>query len=126
MGELGQQEAVDLIDDCMTFNPKIIKKIPVRYRTIALGFINRLSLEEVNRKLSEAGCETLYARNYWEATLIFAFSHHLDYKKWKDLINRSKEKQIDTQIGNPFFQNNKISRKTIRQIFTKFDKNIKI
>ena len=51
------------LEDCMSFQPDVIKNIPVRYRIIALGFIRKMSLEELNGKLTEQGCPKLYSRN---------------------------------------------------------------
>ena len=48
-GALGSQA----LSDCMSFQPEVIKNISVRYRIIALGFVKRMSLEELNEKLNE-------------------------------------------------------------------------
>lgn len=34
----------DLLDECMTFRPDMIKKIPLRFRLIALGFLKNILL----------------------------------------------------------------------------------
>ena len=31
----------DLLDECMAFRPDMIKKIPLRFRLIALGFLKK-------------------------------------------------------------------------------------
>ena len=41
----------DLLDECMAFRPDMIKKIPLRFRLIALGFLKKYSLDEMNEKL---------------------------------------------------------------------------
>ena len=88
VGELmntgGSESPVDL---CLSGNRKQIAAIPLRYRLIALGFIQRLSLQELNKKLLTNGCEELYARSLWEATLIYAFTNSLPYSSWKKLLS---------------------------------------
>lgn len=79
----------ELIDICMNLQMRAIKKVPLRYRLIALGFMKHLTLEEMNRKLQEEGCARLYSRNFWEASLIFAFGHGLSYERWKILKSRT-------------------------------------
>lgn len=60
---------------------KKIKNRPVRYRLIALGFVAHMSLEQLDQKLQVNGCEQLYARNFIEATLIYAFNNKLTYQE---------------------------------------------
>ena len=81
-GALGSQA----LSDCMSFQPEVIKNISVRYRIIALGFVKRMSLEELNEKLTEQGCPKLYSRNFWEATLIYAFLNGLSWQEWKQVL----------------------------------------
>lgn len=80
-----RQNGEQLLESCMGFNPKQLRKIPTRYRIIALGFVKKMPLEQVNNKLLEFGCEKLYARNLMEAGLIYAFTKGLDYRQWKEL-----------------------------------------
>lgn len=75
----------DILDACMSFSQNIIRQVPLRYRIIALGFVNGFSLDELNDKLSQNGCPKLYSRNFWEATLIFAFLHGYKYDQWRQL-----------------------------------------
>lgn len=74
-----------MLEECMAFHTDIMKKVPLRYRLIALGFVKGESLSELNEKLSAEGCAQLYSRSLWEASLIFAFLHHLSYQEWKEL-----------------------------------------
>ena len=76
-----------LVDVCLSGSMKKISAIPLRYRLIALGFVQKLSLEDVNNKLLSNGCEGLYARSLWEATLIYAFSNGLSYASWKNVLS---------------------------------------
>ena len=41
----------DQLEDCMSFRPEVMKNISLRYRIIALGFVKKMTLEELNRKL---------------------------------------------------------------------------
>lgn len=75
----------DILDACMSFSPDIIRQVPLRYRIIALGFVNHFSLDALNEKLAQNGCPKLYSRNFWEATLIFAFLHGYTYDQWRQL-----------------------------------------
>ena len=40
-----------------------------------------MSLEQLDQKLQVNGCEQLYARNFIEATLIYAFNNKLTYQE---------------------------------------------
>ena len=75
----------DILDACMSFSQNVIRQVPLRYRIIALGFVNHFSLDELNEKLTQNGCPKLYSRNFWEATLIFAFLHGYTYDQWRQL-----------------------------------------
>lgn len=72
-----------LLDECMGLSEEALRHIPLRYRIVALGFVKHFTLQELNDKLASQGCPTLYLRNFWEATLIFAFQHRYSYEDWK-------------------------------------------
>lgn len=55
------------------------KRIPTRIQLIKLGFLLRLSFEEMQRFLKVAGKEILYARNMTDAKIIYAVEHKIDY-----------------------------------------------
>lgn len=78
-----------LIDICLSGNQKAVTSVPLRYRLIALGFVQKMSLQEVNDKLRENSCDQLYARSLSEATLIYAFSNGLTYSEWKDVCGEA-------------------------------------
>ena len=103
-GALGSQA----LEDCMSFQPEVIRNISVRYRVIALGFVQKLSLEELTRKLEEQGCPRLYSRNFWEATLIYAFLHGLSYEEWKRVTAECGELYPAGRDGG-YFQGKKIT-----------------
>lgn len=81
----GLNEGGALLDSCMDLREEAIRRIPLRYRIIALGFVKHFSLEELNVKLKQQGCPQLYSRNFWEATLIFAFKNGYTYDAWKHI-----------------------------------------
>ena len=67
----GQENLIDLL--CRPgVQLKTIKSVPLRFRLIAYGFYNKLSLEELNQKLNENGQLGLYSRSLSEATVIYA------------------------------------------------------
>ncbi len=76
-----------MLNECMDFHTSVMKKVPLRYRLIALGFVRKLSLKELNELLSKENCPQLYSRSLWEASLIFAFLHQLSYEQWRELQN---------------------------------------
>jgi hypothetical protein len=98
-----------LLEECMSLNPNIVKKIPVRFRLIALGFLKKYSLEELNEKLSEEGCARLYSRSFWEACLIFAFLNHMSFKEWQTLQKSCEDLRDTAVIDSPYFKDNTIT-----------------
>ncbi|MGI6007311.1 MAG: hypothetical protein ACOX8E_07445 [Ruminococcus sp.] len=123
---LGEQ----MLEECMSANTAVMRKVPLRYRLIALAFIRGESLEELNEKLAAEGCARLYSRSFWEASLIFAFLHGLSYDRWKELQELCRslrdscppgEKYFDGQITlkelKRYLDDN--SRKEDQQLYTK-------
>lgn len=87
ISELSTEDSgTEELDRCMQFDYSLSRKVPLRYKIISVGFVRDLSLEEVNQKLQEYGLPKLYARNLWEATLMYAFSNKLSYDSWRELI----------------------------------------
>ena len=78
----------DLLEDCMSLSAEAIRYVPLRCRIIALGFVKRFTLEELNEKLLQQGCPSLYVRNFWEASLAFAFRNGYSFEQWKALQAR--------------------------------------
>lgn len=70
---------------------KAISAVPLRYRIIILGFIKGFALNEVNEKLISNGCEKLYGRSIYEATLMHAFNNGLSYGEWKELFKECEK-----------------------------------
>ena len=99
----------------MKFDPQKMQKIPLRYRLIALGFMKKESLEQVNDRLLNQGCMPLYARSYLEASLIYAFSHGLSYEKWQKLLMVCEEIQSKRREQDNFFQGTTISYAELKE-----------
>ena len=97
-----------LLDSCMTMNQEAIRHVPLRYRIIALGFVNGFTLDQLNDKLNAQGCPKLYSRSFWEATLIFAFSHGYSYAQWREIEAQCAD--IYGSVGDPeWFREKKIT-----------------
>ena len=93
--DFSKKDTTKLLEDCMKMDAKKMKKIPLRYRLIALGFVSHMSLEQLENKLKENDCEQLYARNFTEASLIYAFYNGLSYSQWVQLETLSRKKLIE-------------------------------
>lgn len=101
-----EDTGTEQLDQCMQFNYSLSRKVPLRYKIIAIGFVRHYTLEELNTKLQEYGLSKLYARNLWEASLLFAFSNSLSYEEWRDLsesvqsIKESMHSEDDVLTGS--------------------------
>lgn len=99
LGELAQNlESQELLNKAMSYDDFQDKKtIPLRYRLIALAFMKKMSVEELNDELINNGCQTLYARSSFEATLIYGLNRSLSYKQWLSL------NKICEGVGKSYF-----------------------
>lgn len=109
MQDFEKENVTEMLENCMTFNPKKTKKIPLRYRLIAVGFLNKMSLEELNNTLKREGCEVLYARNYMEAGLIYAFLNHMSYSEWKNLQKKYSCLMENKVTNDRYFTNSSVT-----------------
>lgn len=103
-----QKDTGVFLDECMNtkLNVKQIRKIPVRYRIIAAGFVSHMNLEDLNQKLEDNGCERLYARNITEASLIYAFQNKKSYEEWRRLYELCED--MRAEVEDPWFNNGAI------------------
>ncbi len=62
-----------------------------RMEIIKKGFAEELSTDAVNELLTANYCEALYARNIYEAALIYAFDHKKTYKEWQAMIKQCQK-----------------------------------
>lgn len=98
----------DLLETCMSLREEAIRRVPLRYRIIALGFVKHFTLDELNRKLAKQGCPLLYSRSFWEATLIFAFKNGISYDGWKEIQDQCRD--IYGKLEDPlWFKEKKIT-----------------
>ena len=110
-----EQPGGGLIGESLCFDAKTMDKIPLRYRIIALGFVRKMGVEELNRKLEENGCAKLYVRSLWEAGLYYAFLHRLSYEEWKKLQEKCEILRESIGKDSPFFSNSKITLRDLRE-----------
>ena len=113
ISDMSSRDTASMLDACMSSDPKKVGKVPLRYRILALGFVQKMSVAEVNEKLKEAGCDQLYARNFKEITLLYAFIHALSYKQWRELYESVKKLENDIP-ENAAFSNKQISLKDLK------------
>lgn len=89
-------------------------RLPERLTVLAEGFARGFDLGTVNEKLKEEGCEALYARSFYEAGLIYAFSHHLTYKEWQELYLEYTERyRKNLECTDQWFAGGKITLKQL-------------
>lgn len=98
-----------MLKDCMSFDTKIVKKVPLRYRIIALGFVRKSTLEEVNQELEKNNCARLYSRSVREASLIYAFLNGYSYKEWSELLLQCEEFYRQKENDTPYFSGKSIT-----------------
>lgn len=91
-----------MLEECMAANTALMRRVPLRYRLIALGFAKGQTLEELNESLDQEGCARLYSRSLWEASLIFAFLHGLSYHQWKELQEICRQMRDEQQQEDYF------------------------
>ena len=103
------------------------KQLPKRIEILRKAFENKWSLEAVNKELEDNLCERLYARNIYEAGLIYAFCLGFDYENWKQLYTAYEEERKDARdyIQSPekniiaTYKKNKKIRKNVFKVLNK-------
>lgn len=108
-----RKDTEQLLEVCMNPDISQVKKVPLRYRLIAYGFVKQLSLEQLEEKMAENGCERLYARNPVEASLIYAFSRKMTYKEWQKLERKSEA--VIAERKEEWFNGSSVSYKELEQ-----------
>lgn len=78
---------------------KTVKDIPLRIKILQRAFWEGWNLEQVNSELEKHFCERLYARNRYEAGLIYAFQNGLSYEEWKKLYQKYIEQDGKSENG---------------------------
>lgn len=78
---------------------KTVKDIPLRIKILKRAFWEGWNLEKVNSELEKNFCERLYARNRYEAGLIYAFQNRLSYEESKTLYKKYIEQDGKSENG---------------------------
>jgi hypothetical protein len=118
ISELLSSENKDILNPDMFKDEKIAKNIPLRYKIIAAAFVNKGTLNELNAFLVSQSCEQLYARNPYEATLIYAFNNGLSYDEWRRLLDESED--IRSRVNDePILSSGRLSLSDIRKYVAK-------
>ena len=118
INELLSTQSEEVIDPKLLANDKLASRIPLRYRIIAAAFIAKADLNELNSTLVAHSCEQLYARNPYEATLIYAFSNGLGYDEWRSLLKESE--YIRSNVNDePLLSSGRLSLADIRSYVAK-------
>lgn len=112
---LAEDNRTDYLEQCMSFDIHLDRKVPLRYRLIALGFIRHYTLDALNEKLLANGCAALYSRNYQEAGLIYAFLRGLSFEEWKGLEEKSRRVMEEHAPLSPWLQKGKITADELRR-----------
>ena len=110
-----EDTGTDQLDQCMKFNYNLSRKVPLRYKIIAVGFVRKYSLTELNEKLQEYGCAKLYARNLWEASLLFAFRNGLSYGEWRALSEDIQEIKKSGLLPDDIMNQPTVTMKILRE-----------
>lgn len=87
--------------------------LPRRLEILAEGFVRGWNAEQVNEKLLENDCETLYARSYFEASLLFAFDNKMEYSRWKELFSQCRKIYDESSNLSGVFSGGKITLKQL-------------
>jgi len=113
-GMMSAEYETGLIDDCMSFDMNVVEKVPLRYRLIALAFVRGSDLADLNEKLKAEGCAELYSRSFWEAGLIYAFSHKKSYEEWQALEKECEDIRSEIGAADDAFSGSQITLADLR------------
>ena len=70
------------------------RRSPSRSRVICICIGLGLTVEETQKMLFHAGMGSLYARNRWDAIILYGISHELDLFTINDLLYQENEKTL--------------------------------
>lgn len=113
VASLGELSDEDAIKACTSMNPTVFKKIPPRQRLIALGFNQKLTLDQLNEKLMQTGFDRLYSRNFTEAGLIHAFSKQMTFEEWSELRKECRKEVPDEVLTSGLMSGKDLTPNTI-------------
>ena len=92
---------------------KSAKDTPLRIKILERAFGEGWNLEQVNSELEKHFCERLYARNRYEAGLIYAFQNGLTYEEWKELYQKYIDQERKQENGKVRIQESQACRQQI-------------
>lgn len=118
MQDFSKKDIAEMLNECMRMDARKMKRIPARYRLIAIGFLTKMSLEQLNTKLEENGCERLYARNPIEASLIYAFANGLSYPEWKKLEEFCNAQEEERGLEDRWFNQANVTYRELKEYVT--------
>ena len=99
--------------------------LPKRLEVLAEGFAKKWDAKQVNEKLLVSECEALYARSYFEASLIYAFNHKITYSEWKKLFDQCQKMYDEANAENNPFSGGKITLKQLEKyVFSESDQTL--
>ena len=110
-----EDTGTEQLDQCIRSNYSLSRKVPLRYKIISVGFVRKYTLEELNNKLQEYGLARLYARNLWEASLLFAFNKGLSYQEWRDLSEIVQDVKARSEPKADLLNQKSVSLNTLRK-----------
>ena len=92
------------------------KGIPDRMLILARGLAEGWSLERVEQELKDKGCAGLYGRSFYEACLMYAFSHGMSYGEWKDFFAACRKlREASDGSGNRLMKGGKITLRELEE-----------
>lgn len=106
-------------EEMMGFGVGIKDCLPKRLEILNEGFANREDASQVNQKLIENECETLYARSFFEASLIYALDHKMGYARWKELFEECQKIYDESSVEDSVFKGGKITLKQLESYIQK-------
>lgn len=74
------------MDDRTDWSVEFVENESRRMEIMRKGFAEHLTSKRVNELLLENYCEALYARNIYEAALIYCFDHKKTYEEWRQMV----------------------------------------
>ncbi|WP_143160719.1 hypothetical protein [Hespellia stercorisuis] len=94
---------------------EVESKVPLRLRILAEGFSRKMTGDQVNEVLAEENCDTLYARSFFEATILYALDHGMDYEQWKKFYANCQSYTSEIENRSQYFPGGKITLQQLKE-----------
>ena len=105
-----------MLDICFSRNQAQLTALPPRYALIALGFIKRQTVQDVNENLRQNGFAVLYPRNLYELSIIYALNNGMSYEQWRSIASSlSDYKEIISGKKDELISNESITTANLRE-----------